>query len=188
MVYQRLCGVEKAKQVALIACIRKLLTTLNTMLTDRARWRTEQLQHAGQLRLLLPKSLAVAYFLRADMESHYRLTQERLDPVAGEGGRRWAPTRIRIMTKCSLDCCVAPKPSCHQGAGFSPGTLSKPSREEGRARTRGGNAERTLLAKCQCVKQTGGQLLDPTIVHERDRQDALPTHAFVQGRCVVMDR
>ena len=27
---------------------------------------------------------------------------ERLDPVDGEGGRRWAPTRIRRMTKCSL--------------------------------------------------------------------------------------
>jgi len=52
MVYQRLCGVDKAKQVALIACIRKLLNTLNTMLTERARWRTEATQYAGQSRQL----------------------------------------------------------------------------------------------------------------------------------------
>jgi hypothetical protein len=36
------CGTEKA----LIACMRKLLTTLNAMLKHPTRWRTEQPQHA----------------------------------------------------------------------------------------------------------------------------------------------
>jgi hypothetical protein len=40
-----LVWVEKAKKVAVIVCTRKLPTTLNTMLTDRARWRTEPPQH-----------------------------------------------------------------------------------------------------------------------------------------------
>ena len=53
MVYQRLCGVEKAKKVALIACMRKLLTVFNTMLTHRTRWRTEPPQYTGQSRQLL---------------------------------------------------------------------------------------------------------------------------------------
>jgi transposase len=44
--YQRLCGLGKAKKVALVACMRKLLTTLNAMLKHRTRWRTEQSQHA----------------------------------------------------------------------------------------------------------------------------------------------
>ena len=47
MVYQRLCGGEKAKKVALIACMRKLLTMFNTtMLTHRTLWRTEPPQYA----------------------------------------------------------------------------------------------------------------------------------------------
>ena len=44
--YQRLCGLSKAKKVALIACMRKLLTTLNAILKYRTPWRTEQPQHA----------------------------------------------------------------------------------------------------------------------------------------------
>ena len=40
--YQRLCGVGKAKKVALVSSMRKLLT----MLKHRARWRTEPPQHA----------------------------------------------------------------------------------------------------------------------------------------------
>ena len=44
--YQRLCGLGKAKKVALIAFMRKLLTTLNAILKHRAPWRTEQPQHA----------------------------------------------------------------------------------------------------------------------------------------------
>ena len=44
--YQRLCGLGKAKKVALVACMRKLLTTLNSMLKHRTRWRTEPLQQA----------------------------------------------------------------------------------------------------------------------------------------------
>jgi len=44
--YQRLCGVGKAKKVALVACMRKLLTMLNAMLKHRTRWRTEPPQHA----------------------------------------------------------------------------------------------------------------------------------------------
>jgi transposase len=43
MVYQRLCGVEKAKNVALITWMRKLLTTLNAMLKHRTRWRRNRL-------------------------------------------------------------------------------------------------------------------------------------------------
>jgi len=44
--YQRLCGLDKAKKVALIACMQKLLTTLNAILKHRTPWRTEQPQHA----------------------------------------------------------------------------------------------------------------------------------------------
>lgn len=44
--YQRLCGRGKAKKVALVACMRKLLTTRNAMLQHRTPWRTEQPQHA----------------------------------------------------------------------------------------------------------------------------------------------
>ena len=44
--YQRLCGRGKAKKVALVACMRKLLTMLNAMLKHRTRWRTEPPQHA----------------------------------------------------------------------------------------------------------------------------------------------
>ena len=44
--YQRLCRLGKAKKVALVACMRKLLTTLNSMLKHRTRWRTEPPQHA----------------------------------------------------------------------------------------------------------------------------------------------
>ena len=39
--YQRLCGLGKAKKVALIACMQKLLTTLNAILKHRTPWRTE---------------------------------------------------------------------------------------------------------------------------------------------------
>lgn len=44
--YHRLCGLGKAKKVALVACMRKLLTTLNAMLKHRTHWRVEQPQHA----------------------------------------------------------------------------------------------------------------------------------------------
>ena len=44
--YQRLCGLGNAKKVALVACMRKLLTTLNAMLKHRTRGRTEQPQYA----------------------------------------------------------------------------------------------------------------------------------------------
>ena len=37
--YQRLCAAGKAKKVALVACMRKLLTMLNAMLRDQAPWR-----------------------------------------------------------------------------------------------------------------------------------------------------
>jgi transposase len=39
--YQRLVAVGKPKQLALIACMRKLLTILNTMARTRERWRAE---------------------------------------------------------------------------------------------------------------------------------------------------
>ena len=44
--YQRLCGMGKAKKVALVACMRKLLTMLNAMLKHRTRWQMEPPQHA----------------------------------------------------------------------------------------------------------------------------------------------
>jgi transposase len=44
--YQRLCAAGKAKKVALVACMRKLLTIVNAMLTQRTPWRqgTEPVQ------------------------------------------------------------------------------------------------------------------------------------------------
>jgi hypothetical protein len=57
MVYQRLCGAEKAKKVAFIACMRKLLTTLNTMLTHRTccvKFLSLDLGSAANLRRLEP--------------------------------------------------------------------------------------------------------------------------------------
>jgi transposase len=36
--YQRLCAAGKPKKVALVACMRKLLTVLNCMLRDRTSW------------------------------------------------------------------------------------------------------------------------------------------------------
>ena len=36
--YHRLCRAGKAKKVALVACMRKLLTILNAMLRDQAPW------------------------------------------------------------------------------------------------------------------------------------------------------
>ena len=36
--YQRLCAAGKAKKVALVVCMRKLLTMLNAMLRDQAPW------------------------------------------------------------------------------------------------------------------------------------------------------
>ncbi len=41
--YDRLCAAGKPKKVALVACMRKLLTILNAMLAQRTRW---QLQRA----------------------------------------------------------------------------------------------------------------------------------------------
>jgi transposase len=37
--YQRLCAAGKAKKVALVACMRKLLTIVNAMLKHRQTWR-----------------------------------------------------------------------------------------------------------------------------------------------------
>lgn len=44
--YQRLCGVGKAKKVALTACMRKLLIILNAMLKHRPPWRPDLVQCA----------------------------------------------------------------------------------------------------------------------------------------------
>lgn len=38
-VYHRLCGAGKAKKVALVVCVRKLLTIVNVMLKHRTPWR-----------------------------------------------------------------------------------------------------------------------------------------------------
>jgi len=40
--YERLLGVGKPRKVALVACMRKLLTILNAMLKNRTPWRTPQ--------------------------------------------------------------------------------------------------------------------------------------------------
>ena len=44
--YQRLCAAGKAKKVALVACMRKLLVILNAMLKHRAPWQPHEAQHA----------------------------------------------------------------------------------------------------------------------------------------------
>lgn len=44
--YQRLCAAGKAKKVALVACMRKLLTILNAMLKHRTPWSPTLVQHA----------------------------------------------------------------------------------------------------------------------------------------------
>jgi transposase len=44
--YQCLCGLGKAKKVALIAYMQKLLTALSPIRKPRTPWRTEQPQHA----------------------------------------------------------------------------------------------------------------------------------------------
>ena len=44
--YQRLCAAGKAKKVALVACMRKLLTILNAMLKHRTPWSPTLVPHA----------------------------------------------------------------------------------------------------------------------------------------------
>lgn len=44
--YQRLCAAGKAKKVALVACMRKLLIILNAMLKHQAPWQPHEAQHA----------------------------------------------------------------------------------------------------------------------------------------------
>ena len=39
--YQRLCAAGKAKQGALVACMRKLLTILNALLRDQQPWQPQ---------------------------------------------------------------------------------------------------------------------------------------------------
>jgi len=39
--YQRLCAAGKPKKVALVACMRKLLTILNSMLRNRTTWNAD---------------------------------------------------------------------------------------------------------------------------------------------------
>jgi transposase len=45
--YQRLCTAGKPKKVALTACMRKLLTILNAILTHRTRWHDVPPQAVG---------------------------------------------------------------------------------------------------------------------------------------------
>jgi transposase len=42
--YQRLCGVGKAKKLALTACMRKLLVILNAMTKTKTAWRDQGIQ------------------------------------------------------------------------------------------------------------------------------------------------
>jgi transposase len=44
--YQRLCAAGKAKKVALVACMRKLLVILNAMLKHQTPWQPHEAQHA----------------------------------------------------------------------------------------------------------------------------------------------
>jgi transposase len=44
--YQRLCASGKAKKVALVACMRKLLTIVNAMLKHRTPWNPTLMHHA----------------------------------------------------------------------------------------------------------------------------------------------
>jgi transposase len=44
--YRRLCAAGKAKKVALVACMRKLLTILNAMLKHHTPWHTDGTHHA----------------------------------------------------------------------------------------------------------------------------------------------
>jgi transposase len=44
--YQRLCAAGKAKKVALVACMRKLLTIVNAMLKHRTPWNPSLVHHA----------------------------------------------------------------------------------------------------------------------------------------------
>jgi transposase len=44
--YQRLCASGKAKKVALVACMRKLLTIVNAMLKHRMPWNPTLIHHA----------------------------------------------------------------------------------------------------------------------------------------------
>jgi len=44
--YQRLCAAGKAKKVALVACMRKLLIIVNAMLKHRRSWNPTLVQHA----------------------------------------------------------------------------------------------------------------------------------------------
>ena len=44
--YRRLCAAGKAKKVALVACMRKLLTMLNAMLKQHTPWHTDGTHHA----------------------------------------------------------------------------------------------------------------------------------------------
>jgi transposase len=45
--YQRLCTAGKAKKVALVACMRKLLTIVHAMLKHRTPWRQVDPARAG---------------------------------------------------------------------------------------------------------------------------------------------
>jgi transposase len=44
--YRRLCAAGKAKKVALVACMRKLLTIINAMLKHRTPWNPTRVHHA----------------------------------------------------------------------------------------------------------------------------------------------
>jgi transposase len=43
---RRLCAAGKAKKVALVACMRKLLTIINAMLKHRTPWNPTRVHHA----------------------------------------------------------------------------------------------------------------------------------------------
>ena len=44
--YQRLCAAGKAEKVALVACMRKLLTIINAMLKHQTPWNPMVVHHA----------------------------------------------------------------------------------------------------------------------------------------------
>ena len=57
MFYQCLCGLGNVKKVALGACMRKLLTTLNAMLKHRRPWRMAALTELTVKTVADPESL-----------------------------------------------------------------------------------------------------------------------------------
>ena len=62
--YQRLLAAGKPKKVALVACMRKLLVILNSMLKQRSPWRAQRARESATRRSLILTFNTVAEQLR----------------------------------------------------------------------------------------------------------------------------